>query len=323
MSDFKFSCPACGQHAVCDTSNAGMQIPCPSCQTLLTVPQPPAAPAAPQVPATPGKLSINKAAHQSHAAPPPGAPKAPAAAPAWGAKPPAPAPKKKSPLVTIIIAVAALAVVGIGGWIGYSKYQEAQEQKRIAAEEQAKREKEAADRAAAEKRAKAEAAKAVWKLDLANAKFPERPASGKHHGTEFKVEKASFQGTSLSLLQTSGSVRQFLISVPLKAGETIAGKTLDIAATNTGVIPRVILNWKDADAKAPASEPFTKGYAMKLEFGDAANGHIPGKIYLCVPDAAQSFVAGNFDIVPKTPAKPAGAAGNARPPRPSRALKPQ
>jgi hypothetical protein len=54
MSDFKFSCPACGQHIACDTSNAGMTIACPACQTALTVPQPPAAAA----PAAPPGLSI-------------------------------------------------------------------------------------------------------------------------------------------------------------------------------------------------------------------------------------------------------------------------
>ena len=57
MSDFKFSCPACGQHISCDTSNAGMTVACPACQTALTVPQPPAA-AAPAAPATPPGLSI-------------------------------------------------------------------------------------------------------------------------------------------------------------------------------------------------------------------------------------------------------------------------
>jgi hypothetical protein len=42
VSDFKFSCPSCGQHISCDTSNAGMSIACPACQTVLTVPQAPA-----------------------------------------------------------------------------------------------------------------------------------------------------------------------------------------------------------------------------------------------------------------------------------------
>lgn len=62
MSDFKFSCPACGQHIVCDTSNAGMTIACPVCQTALVVPQPPAAAPAPAAP--PGlSIAASQARH--------------------------------------------------------------------------------------------------------------------------------------------------------------------------------------------------------------------------------------------------------------------
>ena len=71
MSDFKFSCPSCGQHIVCDTSNVGMSIACPGCQTTLTVPAPPPAAAAPAAP--PGlSIAASQARHtafeaQAHA----------------------------------------------------------------------------------------------------------------------------------------------------------------------------------------------------------------------------------------------------------------
>jgi hypothetical protein len=41
-------------------------------------------------------------------------------------------------------------------------------------------------------------------------------------------------------------------------------------------------------------------------FGQATNQHMPGKIYLCLPDPAKSFVAGTFDAEIKkwTPPKP-------------------
>ncbi len=35
---FSFECPRCGQHISADTSEAGRQGPCPSCQILLTIP---------------------------------------------------------------------------------------------------------------------------------------------------------------------------------------------------------------------------------------------------------------------------------------------
>lgn len=41
MSEFKFSCPHCGQHIQCDISYSGAQINCPSCQKSIVVPQAP------------------------------------------------------------------------------------------------------------------------------------------------------------------------------------------------------------------------------------------------------------------------------------------
>jgi hypothetical protein len=37
-----------------------------------------------------------------------------------------------------------------------------------------------------------------------------------------------------------------------------------------------------------------KDYTMRLEFGKRENGTLPGKIFLALPDKAQSFVNGTF-----------------------------
>ena len=38
MSEFKFTCPQCGQHILCDTQWSGSEINCPACQQTLVVP---------------------------------------------------------------------------------------------------------------------------------------------------------------------------------------------------------------------------------------------------------------------------------------------
>ena len=38
MSDFKFECPQCRQHLMCDEQFSGRQIQCPSCHILLHIP---------------------------------------------------------------------------------------------------------------------------------------------------------------------------------------------------------------------------------------------------------------------------------------------
>jgi hypothetical protein len=39
MSEFKFACPVCGQHMVCDSSQAGSVMECPTCFQKITAPQ--------------------------------------------------------------------------------------------------------------------------------------------------------------------------------------------------------------------------------------------------------------------------------------------
>ena len=43
---------------------------------------------------------------------------------------------------------------------------------------------------------------------------------------------------------------------------------------------------------------------MKLDFGKVVGGRIPGKIYICLPDEAKSYVAGTFQAEILRPAPP-------------------
>ena len=54
------------------------------------------------------------------------------------------------------------------------------------------------------------------------------------------------------------------------------------------------LRWKDDQDKA-VNRQIGSGYALKAVFGEAASVRMPGRIYICLPDDAKSFVAGTFD----------------------------
>jgi hypothetical protein len=41
MSDFKFSCPKCGQHLACDPQFSGREIQCPGCNVMMRIPPAP------------------------------------------------------------------------------------------------------------------------------------------------------------------------------------------------------------------------------------------------------------------------------------------
>lgn len=120
MPDFKFSCPQCGQNIACDTSYAGAQINCPSCNQGIVVPQAPGAYAAP--PAVP---------------PPTSRPGPGSRIPAGGQRfstAQAPVQKKSTALRNVLVIVAVivlLAALGAGGWVGYSKYSAKQALKKV------------------------------------------------------------------------------------------------------------------------------------------------------------------------------------------------
>jgi len=43
MSEFKFACPVCGQHMMCDVSHGGQVMECPTCFQKIARPRAPAA----------------------------------------------------------------------------------------------------------------------------------------------------------------------------------------------------------------------------------------------------------------------------------------
>jgi len=121
MAEFKFSCPHCDQHILIEEGYAGVQLNCPACQKLITVP---AAPGAARPPAPPAALGIHRTAA------PPAAPAA--ARPGYQAPLP-PSQKTGSSVMKKVLVIFAilvgLAVLAGGGWFGYAKYKAVQAKK--------------------------------------------------------------------------------------------------------------------------------------------------------------------------------------------------
>jgi predicted RNase H-related nuclease YkuK (DUF458 family)/outer membrane lipoprotein-sorting protein len=114
MAEFKFSCPQCDQHILCDTGYAGAQINCPTCNQLIVVPQAPRSAAAP--PSMPPSLSIP--ARQT--TPAPAAPRqfnVPGRQPVVQAKS-----RTLRNVLVFTSVVVVLAALGYGGWVFYTKH---------------------------------------------------------------------------------------------------------------------------------------------------------------------------------------------------------
>jgi hypothetical protein len=144
-----------------------------------------------------------------------------------------------------------------------------------------------------------------WTLELTNALVPDDVVAGSIHGSGFLYERATLQGGNLTLRQGRTWPPDLGISIQFFAqqGEELSGKTIEIGPERTPPLPKVVLRWKN-DQGHQQTHNLIAGYAMKISFGPAANGRIPGKIYLGIPDDEKSFVAGTFEAEIRKPPPP-------------------
>ena len=296
MSEFKFACPVCGQHITAASSTSGGQIECPTCFQKIVVPQAPAA----------GDAKFILSASQV------GKPR-PTQANGPSLDPFQTSPVNRSgPVIAgLIVFLCALGAVlfFFRARIFPSTHQGAP------------------TAANASSKPKAPFVPMTvyqvptnfnWTLVLTNAVIPETLAAGSIHGHGFRCERATLQGGNLTLRQGKSGPPDlgFTIYLFAKAGEELSGKSVEVTAERAPPLPRVELRWKDD--QQPAKQNFNGGYALKVVFGDAAGGRMPGKLYICLPDEAKSFVAGTFDAeIRKPPAPKPRAPKPAKPPKPA------
>lgn len=143
-----------------------------------------------------------------------------------------------------------------------------------------------------------------WLLTLDDAVIPGATAAGRIHGQDFIIERANFQNGLLTLRAGTKGPFEFGVQINFNGAtpESLAGKNLNILAdTNKSAL--VTLRWKD-DAGAVKKTGYDINYAMRLEFGALAKGRLPGKIYLCTPDAEKSYVMGTFNAAVTKPKPP-------------------
>jgi DNA-directed RNA polymerase subunit RPC12/RpoP len=279
MSEFKFACPVCGQHITADSSTSGGQIECPTCFRKIVVPQ---------APASQDTKLILSAAQVGKPRPSSLRPDAPLGSLQTAA------PRSSLPavLALLVLLCAAGAVLFVF-------------RDRIFKSARAPTGTNALSQPAAPIALNPTypiPTNIAWTLDLTNAAFPEAVAAGSIHGSGFRCEKAVLRGGLLSLIQ--GKAWPWDLSLALnffaRQGEELSGKTVQIPSDRPRA-PRVVLRWKDAQQQ-PATETISGGYALNLVFGEATNGRMPGKIFICLPDSSKSFVAGTFDAEIRKPA---------------------
>ena len=171
----------------------------------------------------------------------------------------------------------------------------------------------------------------AWVADASQADIPDRPASGRLHGSDFTVDKARLgpwsewsgnvgdlpekqdhaDGVVLTLQAGKDSPPRNYITLFLavKAGESVAGKTFAVPVggpfkQSEKIMDRDGKHWLSpvGGVQLNSAEPGRKPRAdlppkvtLRVKFGKMKNNVLPGSVYLCMDDPEKSFVAGSFE----------------------------
>ena len=278
MSEFTFSCPRCQQDITCGAQYHGQQLQCPICQGEITAPEAEAKPT--------GSLGIKKTAGEKHTPILPRFQKQVVVQKKSG--------MGKGVAVTAAILLVPVILFFVARFTGLDRHLPAF----LGGRSPATKEPTAAvaETAAATPEAPPPPPPpVVWTTNLANVVIPTNAAYGKISTNEFKYDSARVDNGSLALRQGTNSApdKELGVFFGLKVGESLSGKTIDVAP-QARVAPRVWKKWKVEGKTALQQKVYSKGYTMKLQFGEVNEGKVPGTIYLCLPDDEQSVVAGSF-----------------------------
>ena len=272
MSVFKFACPVCGQHIQCDATKSGSQMECPTCFRKIVVPQAPVG--------EDSKLILTASQVQSRPV---------RNTPSAGDAPGVPGSSNRATtmflIVLVVIACAAAGAVFVFREGIFKRPGQA-----ITTRTNAPPVPVAND--------------TNWTMELADRKIPATPVAGRINGQSFALEKATVQGGLLNFRQgpkwpPDAGLTIFLFA---KQGEDLAGQSVNIDMGRTNA-PKIMLRSKD-DQQQPVTHHLQEGYALRIEFGQVTGGRLPGKIYLCTPDDAKSWVAGTFEAEIRKPQPP-------------------
>jgi hypothetical protein len=275
MSEFKFACPVCGQHMACDSSQSGTVMECPTCFQKITAPQAPAMDD-PKFIITGTKVGER---------PPPKFPEA---------NPYALPPVKTFPgalaVVVILIFIGAVVAFVYRGTIFKSKNLPEESNPSSAKIHLPPKPTIVAP----------PASDTNWMLALGTNAISDVPAAGRIHGQDFIVERAVLYNGTLILRDSGHGSVTFGVTINFSGAlpEALSGQTINVM-TNAAAAAHVTLHWLDGLESVKAG--FDSGYALRLEFGALANNRLPGKIYLCLPDAEKSYLLGSFNAEARKP----------------------
>jgi len=279
MSLFKFACPVCGQHIECESWRSNTVMECPTCFQQITVPQ---------APATEDPKFIIAGTKVGGERPVPVAPDAGLEAP----------PEKNIPIGVFIVIALLICAAGAAVYLFRGKIFKSAGGSNTATAPAAYTPPPIAPLPEGATMPSEDSTN--WTLNLDKATIPDTPVVGYIQGKVLIAQKMVLNADGLTLrtpqYPPEAGVTIYLRPKPISS---LYGKTV-VYKTNSANAPGVSLRWIDAQGVYNTRE--VPGYALRIEFGkQPADGHLPGKIYLCTPDDRKSWVVGTFSAEVPTP----------------------
>lgn len=326
MSDeITFSCLSCGQHIVCDASESGRGMLCPSCGANLTVPHkmdemrapeptPPDATPAPIAHRTSGLAVASLVCSLS----------SPILCIGWIPgiicghlaryairRNPALTGKSLATAGLIISYATLIFTVGLSAIILTMGVQNVMEALKSTKQQGLSDTNQPAYTQNTEvqtqtqpnetEQAQSTAAGPGWTMDVKDTQIPAAPVTGEIHGSTFDCKRVVYNMRTRNLRFLSPDGTYLLLH---DVGTSIENNSFEFPSASVSDPLKIEIGWKEEGQNQTAS--FQNGYALELKFGAAKRRKLQGQIYLCLPDDAKSYIAGTFTVVLPKP-KPAAA----------------
>jgi hypothetical protein len=144
-------------------------------------------------------------------------------------------------------------------------------------------------------KAREQAGRGLW-TDRGDAlRLTDTPVRGRLNGWEFHPAVAIWRDTGLILRQEGGQPQalRFEITFPLRGGELVPGKRFRIDESSPPFDTPILIEWED-ERGADHRQTIPAGYVLLVEFDQVSTKTVSGRLHVCLPDTARSWVAGQF-----------------------------
>jgi hypothetical protein len=134
-------------------------------------------------------------------------------------------------------------------------------------------------------------------LDPAKHVVPEAPATGRLSGKSFTLDRVELEGNRLVFRQGKEFFADLSVEVMLDdKTKPREGFKLVVRPDQkwTDGVPMLHVSTGGGKGNVPDTKFVSDGYSLTLELGKADKGKSAGKVYLCLPDAQKSYLAGTF-----------------------------